>query len=93
MFAGLESNDLLANGRYKPIDFQCFTYVAKKLAWHSWEYSLIFPSLNRGQIPPCTDAIQQMRGALTKFYYRETVSLMSKKRDAKKFQDWPHCVL
>ena len=59
MFAGLESNDLLANGRYEPIDFHCFTNLAKNVAWHSWKFSLILPTFNRAKIPYSTENIQQ----------------------------------
>lgn len=74
MFAGSESNDLLANGRYEPIDFQCFTNLAKNLAWYSWKFSLILPSLNRANIPLRTEDIQQIQGALKKFYYPDCFS-------------------
>lgn len=43
MFAGLESNDLVANGRYESIDFQQFTYLAKKFSLAFLEIFVYFP--------------------------------------------------
>lgn len=87
MFAGLEPNDLLANGRYEPIDLQCFTSLAKNLARYSWKFSLILPSLSRAEIPLSTEDIQQIQGALKKFHYPDCFSHAPKK-GTNECQDW-----